>query len=144
MRIRNYLKRRFLPPPLKLQKEDDHDVELPDINKPPSSWTIEKLREMKNIHLYKLYFKGLISKELAVNGIKAEFGIAIFDHKDNLFYKTKGHIYYPENITPIEAEIRALIRGLDEALTLRINHISIFSVTLLRFQNVYALVLQMH
>lgn len=85
----------------------------------------EKLRVMENTHLYKLYFKGLISNELAVNGIKAGFRVVICDHKDNIVYKTKVHS--KENMTSIEAEIRALLRGLDETLSLRINHISIFS-----------------
>jgi len=56
----------------------------------------------------------------------AGFGVAIFGKKDDLLFQMKGPIHHDSNITPLEAELTALKRGLTEAANLGITHISIY------------------
>ncbi|CAA7046388.1 unnamed protein product [Microthlaspi erraticum] len=70
--------------------------------------------------LYRLYFKGLV-REHSLAG----FGVAICDQYDKLLFQMKGPIHSP-NVTVLESELTALQRGLTEAATLRINHLSIY------------------
>ncbi|CAL9247554.1 unnamed protein product, partial [Arabidopsis halleri] len=68
-----------------------------------------------------LYFKGLVSEDSL-----AGFGVAIFGKKDDLLLQMKGPIHHDSTITPLEAELTALKRGLTEAVGLGITHISIY------------------
>ncbi|KAL1203262.1 E3 ubiquitin-protein ligase RSL1 [Cardamine amara subsp. amara] len=74
-------------------------------------------------HMYRLYFKGLVSEE--TTELLAGFGVAICDLDDKLLFQMKGAIHEPA-ITVLEAELIALTRGLTEVVRLGINHISIY------------------
>nr|VDC98498.1 unnamed protein product [Brassica rapa] len=82
--------------------------------------------------LYRLYFKGMVSEDpLAVAGL----GIAICGEKDDVLFQMKTPIF-GSYVTELEAELRALKRGLSEALGLGINHISIYC----DYQPIYRLI----
>ena len=70
-------------------------------------------------HMNRLYFKGFVSEETK------GFGVAICDQEDKLLYHIKGSRHHDSAITVLEAELMALKRGLTEAVSLGINHISI-------------------
>ncbi|XP_019099657.1 PREDICTED: putative E3 ubiquitin-protein ligase ARI4 [Camelina sativa] len=69
-----------------------------------------------------LYFKGLVSEENSLAG----FGVAIFGNKDDILFQMKGPIHHDSTITVLEAEVIALMRGLTEAASMGITHISIY------------------
>ncbi|CAH2064695.1 unnamed protein product, partial [Thlaspi arvense] len=72
---------------------------------------------------YKLYFKGLVREE--TRGPIAGFGVAICKQEDdNLLFQMKGSLH-DSAITVLEVELMALKRGLTEAVSLGIPHISI-------------------
>lgn len=71
---------------------------------------------------YRLYFKGLVRED--TRGFLAGFGVAICDQDDNLVFQMKGSLHYSA-ITVLEVELKALKRGLTEAVSLGITHISI-------------------
>ncbi|KAG7554195.1 Ribonuclease H domain [Arabidopsis suecica] len=73
--------------------------------------------------LHRLYFKGLTREE--TRGLVAGFGVAICGQEDNILFQMKGSIHDSE-ITALEAELMALKRGLTEAVSLGITHISIY------------------
>lgn len=78
--------------------------------------------------LYRLYFKGLVDETIGegkVTDVVAGFGVAICDLSDNLLFELKGQLVDGDKNRQ-GAEIRALTRGLTEALKLRIKHIAIF------------------
>ncbi|CAL9226299.1 unnamed protein product [Arabidopsis halleri] len=78
--------------------------------------------------LYRLYFKGLADETIGegkVTNVVAGFGVAICDLSDNLLFELKGPLVDGDKNRQ-GAEIRALTRGLTEALKLRITHIAIF------------------
>lgn len=69
---------------------------------------------------YGLYFNCLISEETT------GYGVAICREEDNnLLFQMKGSLH-DSNVTVLEAELIALNRGLYEAVTLGIEHISIY------------------
>ncbi|XP_006291315.2 potential E3 ubiquitin-protein ligase ariadne-2 [Capsella rubella] len=71
--------------------------------------------------MYRLYFKGFVNDE--TNG----FGVAICDQQDNLLYHIKGSRHHEDStITVLEAELTALKRGLTEAVSVGIKHISLY------------------
>ncbi|KAL1208086.1 E3 ubiquitin-protein ligase RSL1 [Cardamine amara subsp. amara] len=71
-----------------------------------------------------LYFKGMIRE--GTRGLIAGFGIVICrEGDDNLLFQMKGSLHDP-NITVLEAELMALKLGLFEAVSLGIDHISIY------------------
>lgn len=71
--------------------------------------------------LCSLYFKGLVSEDLL-----AGFGVAIFGKKHDLLFQMKGPIHHDSTITDLEADLTALMRGLTEAASMGITHISIY------------------
>ncbi|CAL9247568.1 unnamed protein product, partial [Arabidopsis halleri] len=74
---------------------------------------------------HSLYFKGLISFQ-TTTGLLAGFGVAICREEDDSFlFKNKGSLNY-SGITGWEAELMALKLGLAKAVSMRINHISIY------------------
>uniref|UniRef100_M4D688 RBR-type E3 ubiquitin transferase n=1 Tax=Brassica campestris TaxID=3711 RepID=M4D688_BRACM len=82
--------------------------------------------------LYRLYFKGMVGEDpLAVAGL----GIAICGEKDDVLFQMKTPIF-GSYVTELEAELRALKRGLTEAVGLGINHISIYC----DYQPIYRLI----
>uniref|UniRef100_A0A0D3BHD0 RNase H type-1 domain-containing protein n=1 Tax=Brassica oleracea var. oleracea TaxID=109376 RepID=A0A0D3BHD0_BRAOL len=78
--------------------------------------------------VYRLYFKGLVSDEIApaTEGGKrtavAGFGVAICDETGKLLFELKEPARNPV-INRREVEIRALIRGLSESLDLGIRNV---------------------
>lgn len=72
--------------------------------------------------LYRLYFKGLVTEEKEM--LLAGFGVAICGDKDDLLFDLKVSIHDP-TITLLEVELIALKSGLNQAVSLGINHISI-------------------
>ncbi|XP_020882538.1 LOW QUALITY PROTEIN: uncharacterized protein LOC9302452 [Arabidopsis lyrata subsp. lyrata] len=88
--------------------------------------------------LYRLYFKGLVSDENGkgkMTDVVAGFGVAICDQRDNLLFEMKGPLM--DNGTSRQgAELKALIRGLTEALKLGIKHIVFFCDSFPIFQYV--------
>lgn len=85
----------------------------------------------KPFALYRLYFKGMVSEEDSLAGL----GIAICGEKDDILFQMKTPIF-GFKVTVLEAELRALKRGLTEAVVLGINHISIYC----DYQPIYRLV----
>lgn len=76
-----------------------------------------------NSDTYNLYFKGFIREETSA---QSGFGVVISrEEDDNLLFQMKGSLH-DSTITVLEAELMALKRGLTEALSLGINHISIY------------------
>ncbi|CAA7056424.1 unnamed protein product [Microthlaspi erraticum] len=71
---------------------------------------------------HRLYFKGLVRED--TRGFLAGFGVAICDKDDKLVFQMKGSLHYSP-ITVLEVELKALKRGLTEAVSLGITHISI-------------------
>ncbi|CAN6984459.1 unnamed protein product, partial [Brassica oleracea var. botrytis] len=82
--------------------------------------------------VYRLYFKGLVSDEIApaTEGGKrtavAGFGVAICDETGKLLFELKEPARNPV-INRREVEIRALIRGLSESLDLGIRNVVILA-----------------
>ncbi|XP_020883106.1 probable E3 ubiquitin-protein ligase rbrA isoform X1 [Arabidopsis lyrata subsp. lyrata] len=78
---------------------------------------------------YRLYFKGLVNDEAVSEGVertvKAGFGVAICDEKDNLVYQIKESLRDIE-ISRIGVEIMALIRGLSESFDLGMRRVVIY------------------
>ncbi|KAL1208589.1 E3 ubiquitin-protein ligase RSL1 [Cardamine amara subsp. amara] len=77
--------------------------------------------------LYRLYFKGLVSEENGkgkMTDVLAGFGVAICDLRDNLLFETKGPLIN-NGLNRQAAELKALIRGLNEAVKLGIKHMAI-------------------
>lgn len=77
--------------------------------------------------LYRLYFKGLVSDENGkgkMTDVLAGFGVAICDQRDNLLFEMKGPLI-DNGMNRQAAELKALIRGLNEALKFGIKHIAI-------------------
>ncbi|VYS53470.1 unnamed protein product [Arabidopsis thaliana] len=74
--------------------------------------------------VYRLYTKGLVveGKEKTV---KAGFGVAICDEKDNLLYEIKESLS-DTKISCIEVESMALIRGLRESFDLGIRNVMVY------------------
>ncbi|CAL9234015.1 unnamed protein product [Arabidopsis halleri] len=79
--------------------------------------------------VYRLYIKGLVSEETVVDGKektkKAGFGVAICDEKDNLLYEIKESLGDTE-ISCLEVESKALIRGLRESLDFGIRNVMVY------------------
>jgi len=78
--------------------------------------------------LYRLYFKGLVSDENGkgkMTDVVSGFGVAICDQRDNLLFEMKGPLI-DNGMSRQGAELKALIRGLTEALKLGIKHIVFF------------------
>ncbi|KAL1197043.1 E3 ubiquitin-protein ligase RSL1 [Cardamine amara subsp. amara] len=73
---------------------------------------------------YRLYFKGLIREETK-GTLVAGFGVAICSQQDDILFQMKGSIHNSA-ITVLEAELLALKRGLTEAVSLGVTHISIY------------------
>lgn len=86
-----------------------------------------KVKEKPQFH--KLYFNSLVSVEIVSKSetpvTTTRFDVVIRDHKDNLVFKSNG-LLHDHYMTSTEAEVRALMRGLEEATKLGINHISIY------------------
>ncbi|CAL9244340.1 unnamed protein product [Arabidopsis halleri] len=76
-----------------------------------------------NENPHKLYFKSLLYVERWFTSTR--FEVIICDQEDNLVFKSNGPLHY-YNMPSMEADIRALMRGLDEATLFGINHISIY------------------
>lgn len=77
--------------------------------------------------MYRLYFKGLVSEENGkgkMTDILGGFGVAICDHRYNLLFEMKGPLI-DHGMNRQGAELKALIRGLTEALKLGIKHIAV-------------------
>lgn len=77
--------------------------------------------------LYRLYFKGLVSEENGkgkMTDVLSGFGIALCDLRDNLLFEMKGPLI-DNGMNRQAAELKALIRGLNEALKFGIKHIVI-------------------
>ncbi|CAH8267522.1 unnamed protein product [Arabidopsis lyrata] len=73
---------------------------------------------------YNLYFKGLVRQETSAQ-LSAGFRVAICREEDDyLLFQMKGSLH-DSKVTVLEAELMALKRGLTEAVSLGINHISI-------------------
>ncbi|AEE78033.1 IBR domain containing protein [Arabidopsis thaliana] len=73
---------------------------------------------------YNLYFKGLVREKTSAQ-LSAGFEVAIFREEDEyLLFQMKGSLH-DSTVTVLEAELMALKRGLTEAVSLGINHISI-------------------
>ncbi|XP_020871667.1 uncharacterized protein LOC9301178 [Arabidopsis lyrata subsp. lyrata] len=88
--------------------------------------------------LYRLYFKGLVSDENGkgkMTDVVAGFGVAICDQRDNLLFEMKGPLM-DYGTSRQGAELKALIRGLTEALKLGIKHIVFFCDSFPIFQYV--------
>ncbi|KAL9284074.1 putative transcription factor C2H2 family [Arabidopsis thaliana] len=78
--------------------------------------------------LYRLYFKGLVSDENGkgkMTDVVSGFGVAICDQRDNLLFEMKGPLI-DNGMSRQGAELKALIRGLTEALKFGIKHIVFF------------------
>ncbi|XP_010456177.1 PREDICTED: uncharacterized protein LOC104737650 [Camelina sativa] len=74
---------------------------------------------------YRLYFKGLVNEENGkgkMTDVLAGFGVAICDLRDNLLFEMKGPLI-GHGVSRQGAELKALIRGLTEALKLGIKRI---------------------
>ncbi|KAL9293913.1 putative ribonuclease H domain, IBR domain, E3 ubiquitin ligase RBR family [Arabidopsis thaliana] len=73
---------------------------------------------------YNLYFKGLVREKTSAQ-LSAGFEVAIFREEDEyILFQMKGSLH-DSTVTVLEAELMALKRGLTEAVSLGINHISI-------------------
>ena len=72
--------------------------------------------------MYKLYFKGLVSKE--TTKLLAGFRVAICDLDENLLFQMKGPLH-GLNIILLEADFMAMKCVLMEAMSMGINHILI-------------------
>ncbi|CAE6075218.1 unnamed protein product [Arabidopsis arenosa] len=73
---------------------------------------------------YNLHFKGLVRQETSAQ-LSAGFRVAICrEEDDSLLFQMKGSLH-DSVITVLEAELMALKRGLTEAVSLGISHISI-------------------
>ncbi|EOA25904.1 hypothetical protein CARUB_v10019283mg, partial [Capsella rubella] len=88
--------------------------------------TLERAHDLKpspsDSDMYMLYFKGLVCKE--TTELLVGFGVAILDQDENLLFQMKGPLH-GSGITDLEAELIALKRGLTEAVSMGINHLSI-------------------
>ncbi|XP_010431010.1 PREDICTED: probable E3 ubiquitin-protein ligase rbrA [Camelina sativa] len=94
--------------------------------------------------VYKLYFKGLVSNDIAAditaehNGKKmamAGFGVVICNQKDELLFEIKEPVN-DAKINIERVEIRALVRGLSEALDLGIKKLVIYCDDSSIYQNI--------
>ncbi|KAA8550435.1 hypothetical protein F0562_002119 [Nyssa sinensis] len=79
-----------------------------------------------NAGTFRLYFKGLVSEE-TVGGLKttlAGIGVAICDLRDDLVFELRKPLVGCETSSEV-AEVKALIEGLNTALTLGLNRVTI-------------------
>ncbi|ESQ37468.1 hypothetical protein EUTSA_v10002897mg [Eutrema salsugineum] len=80
------------------------------------------------IGVYRLYFKGLVSDQIAANGkmtAMAGFGVAICDQRDQLLFNLKELVRDAE-IDRKEVEIRALVHGFSVSLKIEIRKVVIY------------------
>ncbi|KAA8549497.1 hypothetical protein F0562_001181 [Nyssa sinensis] len=80
-----------------------------------------------NANTFRLYFKGLVSKE-TVGGVTKTFagiGVAICDLRDDLIFELRKPLVGCEASSEV-VEVKALIEGLNTALTLGLNRVTIF------------------
>ncbi|ESQ37464.1 hypothetical protein EUTSA_v10002779mg, partial [Eutrema salsugineum] len=78
--------------------------------------------------IYILYFKGLVSGQIAANGkmtAMAGFEVTICDQRDQLLFKLKELVRDAE-IDRKEVEIRALVHGLSVSLKMEIRKVVIY------------------
>lgn len=76
---------------------------------------------------YRLYFKGLVGKETA--GDVTIIAVAVFDSRDDLLIHVRKPLEAArenEAVSPEVAELMALIKGLEAALSLHLERVSFF------------------
>ncbi|KAH0912687.1 hypothetical protein HID58_036008 [Brassica napus] len=96
----------------------------------PKGESSSKLVQFADNVVYRLYFKGLVSDEVAAaesgeRTVTAGFGVAICDVADNLLYEMKESLSGGGEVKRRGLEIRALIHGLSEAFNMGIRHVRI-------------------
>ncbi|WZZ18314.1 hypothetical protein YC2023_111403 [Brassica napus] len=102
-----------------------------DITNPKGEGSSKLVQFADNV-VYRLYFKGLVSDEVAAaesgeRTVTAGFGVAICDVADNLLYEMKESLSGGGEVKRRGVEIRALIHGLSEAFNMGIRHVRIHS-----------------
>ncbi|KAG5386675.1 hypothetical protein IGI04_038145 [Brassica rapa subsp. trilocularis] len=100
-----------------------------DITNPKGEGSSKLVQFADNV-VYRLYFKGLVSDEVAAaesgeRTVTAGFGVAICDVADNLLYEMKESLSGGGEVKRRGVEIRALIHGLSEAFNMGIRHVRI-------------------
>lgn len=103
---------------------DKHD--LHSIGSKVVESTFQTTKCADNI-VYKLYFKDLVSDETSSDKemiVKVGFGVAIYDEADNLFHGINKSLN-DAVINRKEADILALITGLDESIRCGIKNVVI-------------------
>lgn len=104
-------------------------AEIPDDEWEESGDNFEKPLSARDSddYFFKVYSKGLVNEEL-VNGEKVSLsaiGVAICDQMDNLIFKLKKPLT-ESGLNKNAAETRALIEGLNAALSMELDRVRVF------------------
>lgn len=113
---------------LRYQKRRLNSIITGDIPNPKGEGSSPAAKFMDNV-VYRLYFKGLVNYEAVADdvekAVKAGFGVAICDEKDNLLHEIKESLRDIE-ISRRGVEIMALVRGLSESFDLGMRNVVIY------------------
>ncbi|OAP07782.1 hypothetical protein AXX17_AT2G21160 [Arabidopsis thaliana] len=113
---------------LRYQKRRLNSIITGDSPNPKGEGSSPAAKFMDNV-VYRLYFKGLVNYEAVADdvekAVKAGFGVAICDEKDNLLHEIKESLRDIE-ISRRGVEIMALVRGLSESFDLGMRNVVIY------------------